>query len=274
MKRFLSFIYKSLNHDAMKNFIGLVVLVSLVATTACKKNPELPAPVDRSTVRVKTMVYKDSAGTVRANYTFFYDGSGRLVRMNTYQASPGYTYVYRYKYLPNTIIEEISDTALVLEQRTTYTLNANGLIASGIQKYYTHTGDSTWMYNFTYQYNADGFLVGSKWSFRVDTLSSTTQTWQISGGNIISYADYDYYSHLILSETYDYYPNTTSTTGNINLGRAYLGKSSTNLVKTTTVNNDPFSTATCNYTFDSNNRESSVAISNAYGRYSLWFTYY
>ncbi len=259
----------------MKNLTYIITIISFLALFSCtKKNDPTPTPIDPSTSRVKSMTFTDSTGNLFATMTFQYDNISQLIEMHQLQYAGGTSMHYYYQYLPGLIIEKIYDTNNVLNARTPYNINSQKLITNGDQMAYTGSGDSLLMYVYTFKYNTDGYLIESKDFYQGDTSRYHLQTWEIFNGNSISYTVLFSESGGIYTENNEYYASTINTIGNENLGRSFLGKSSVNLIKSSTIPNNPFGSKSYTYEFDSQNRVHKSTVTQYNVKFNISYAYY
>ncbi len=259
----------------MRNLTFILTIISVLILFSCKKKSDpTPAPIDPSTSRVKSMTFTDSIGNLVATMAFQYNNLGQLIEMHQLQYAGGTSMHFYYQYLPGTIIEIIYDTNNVLNARTAYSINSQKLITNGDQISYTASGDSMLMYVYSFKYNQDGYLIESKDFYQGDTSRYHLQTWEISSGNSISYSVLFSESGLTYTEINEYYNSTVNTIGNENLGRSFLGKSSVNLIKSSTIPNNPFGSKSYTYEFDSQNRVVKSSITQSNVIFNIAYAYY
>ena len=162
--------------------------------------------------------------------------------------------VHKYEYYPSMVIEKIFNANDTRYGRNIYNLNTDGLATSETDIGYNQNGDSTVAQNVSYKYT-DGYMTEKKSYLYGDTASWMSWDWQILNGNSISMAlGIGNWGGGTVTETYAYYPGSVNTMGNSNSGKSFLGKSSTNLVKSSITDNTPQKTSNYSYTYDSYNR--------------------
>ena len=88
-----------------------------------------------------------------------------------------------------------------------------------------------------------------------DTATWFSYNWQIQNGNNASMVlSLSAWGGGSVTENYEYFPNSVNTLGNTKDGKMFLGKSSTNLIKSSVTNNTTPKSGTYTYNFDSMNR--------------------
>jgi hypothetical protein len=196
-----------------------------------------------ASARVKT--YSLAAPTFgNSIFTYTYDSHQRIATVTLSGSLDHAVISYTYGANSITITSDQNRNSSVL------TLNASGYAISAVGKDSANNTLST----DTYTYDSDGHLLTS-------TSSGETNTW--SNGNL---ATNDRGAGDIYS--YTYLTNKVNTMGNENVGRAFNGKSSLNLVDIETVSGSG-STA-YSYQYDSQNRVTQAV----HGNETETYTYY
>lgn len=244
-----------------KNFSFFVIISSLIFFSCKKENPATP---DNSNYKVKTYseTLVNGSDSVSATYNFTYDAQNRITSMFQV-ANPSEKFVYSYN----------SDNQVTMDL-----FSSSGNIHEELFFKNSHV-DSTYQYNDTqdtttekYIYNGSNQLTimyEYDYSNGHPSLSNTTNYTYDSNGNVVKTEDTD-----TNVETYDYYPDLVYT---MPLISPLLPSQKTNLVKTHTVtsNGYPVGTVTFTYTFDAQNRISTVTQSELSGAIATsTFTYY
>ena len=202
------------------------------------------------------MIYTDTAGHYVASMSLQYDAKGRVVQMKIDNPPNMDSLIHNYEYYASMVVEDIFYRDNTKYGRTIYDLDSDGRAISETDKGYSQNGDSSIAQTVTYKYEA-GYMTEKKTCLFGDTAAWTRYTWQILNGNTISMSlGLAIWGGAEVTETYTYYPGSVSTIGNENAGKSFLGKSGTNLVKTSITNNSTPSTGSYSYTYDAFNRVS------------------
>lgn len=203
----------------MKRAIGLIMCLSILVFTACKK--KTPAPVQPTTTRLATS-YDDSS---RRSIIYYYSPSF-LIRQ-TFDDSGSFFYNYHYLDAESTNDVSINGSSAYSViyiwnsqslADSSFVLNLNG--TTGIRKKYT--------------YNSNSYLTGVKW-YSSSNILILTESFTISNGNITQHSytvidSADAGSLPVGSYSYQYYSGQTNSLGNLYTGQSYLGTSSANPV--------------------------------------------
>lgn len=246
----------------MKNRIYLFIIISSLVLFSCKK--ENPAAPDNTAYKLKTYTESVSGtgGPLSATYSFTYDSQNRVTSMYLVSA-PSEKFVFTYDTDSHISMDLLSSSGNIHEE----IFFKNTLL------------DSTYQYNDTqdtstekYEYNASNQLT-KMYEFNYSSgdilLSNTTSYTYDSNGNVIKTGDTD--NNV---ETFEYYPDLVNT---IPVISPSLPSRKTNLEKTRTLtsNGYPVGSVTSTYTFDSNNRISTITQTSSDGSVvTKTFTYF
>jgi len=204
---------------------ALPIIASAFFLGGCKKAASVNGLVAAYT-EAKTVAGHTTVTTT----TFSYDAQGRLVLESPDSGAP-----VTYSYSPTMVTKTQGPNVL------TYTLNAQGLVSSDSQ------GNS-------YTYNSGGYCTNI-----TNTQAATATVNTISGGNIISAAFTQNAGSANPSTTYYTYQYQAKTDYR-NFGRAYFGKSNSNLPASESISTaNGTNIHTYSYTFDGKGR---VAVQN------------
>ncbi len=227
----------------------------VIFASSCKKNNDSGSDDLSSSMLIKRIAYSDTTGQhYGTSESFQYDLEGRISQMLYDMPQWMDSVLHIFKYYPSKVNVEYFYTNHFKGGRYTYYLNADGLAVADTQITYSQKGDSTISFTDTFIYDQNGYMVEKKTFIDGDTSRWISENYQIVNGNIVStvFDRADWGSPL--TETYEYYPNSLNTLGNANTGRIFLGKSSTNLMKSSLTQYDPPKTAKYTYFMDSRNR--------------------
>ena len=238
---------------ALSAFLILAFLVS-----SCKKNND---QTGISSSLIKRITFTDTTEQyLIGSVSFQYDAEGNILQMTLAQwmgEIPQYydSLVHTFEYHPSMLIEKIfyhNDRY----GRNVYNINPEGLAISETDMGYSPGGDSSIAQTATYKYNSSGYLIEKMTYVFGDTSGWTSWTWQIINGNIASLVRSLswWWGGGSVTESYEYYPYTINTLGNSHMGKFFLGKSNTNLIKSSMTNSPTPTTAAYTYTFDSGKR--------------------
>jgi len=231
-------------------FLTLIILVS-----SCKKNNENQTPVNPASAHLKSMVFTDTTGKYISSMSFQYDSQGKVTQMIFDNPPDIDSLIYKYEYYSTMVIEKIFYRNNNKYGRNTYYLNSDGLATAEIDIGYNQNGDSSVAQNVTYKYNIEGYMLEKKSYLYGDTATWGSYNWQIMNDNITSMKlSLSLWGGGSVTENYEYFPNSVNTLGNTNDGKMFLGKSSTNLIKSSVTNNTTPKSGTYSYTFDATKR--------------------
>ena len=238
--------------NPLQNRIIVLLLLVIAFGSGCKKDSE-KALLDPSTCLVKKQVQKNEYGSILATVSYEYDDQRRIT-IRTIEPASGLTWTYKYTYSTSQVVEAEHDYTGAMKYQVTYHLDDNGLAVTSSQ-----SGKSV-MGNSQYEYNADGYMIKNTF-FSEGTTFYASWSWEITDGNITSHTSYQPHSGLGGTETYTYFTDKTNSAGNNNTGMMFFGKSSRNLVRSSTFTSDASSgSATYSYEFDSHQRMTKVII--------------
>jgi len=128
------------------------------------------------------------------------------------------------------------------------------MAVSEIDRGYNANGDSTVTQTSIYKYTA-GYMTEKKTFLFGDTVTWTLFTWQtLSGNNYSISLALTLWGDVMVTEAYTYYPGSVNTIRIANSGKLFLGKSGTNLIKTSTTDNAPPKVGNYSYIMDRFNR--------------------
>ncbi len=262
----------------MKRFQWFACVILIIFAGACKKNSDSTTPANPVTSLVKTITYTDTTGTYLASMSLQYDGQGRVMQMIFDNPPDMDSLIHKFEYYPSMVVEKIFSRNNARWGRTVYSLNAGGLATSETDIGYSQNGDSSVAETVKYTYNTDGYMMEKKSFLYGDTATWISYGWQVMNGNNTSMSlALSIWEGLSVIESYTYYPNSVNSLGNSNTGKAFLGKSNANLIKSSVTNNTIPKSGTYSYTFDSMNRVSHEFIRGdglATSDVNLAFTYY
>jgi len=248
----------------MKKFFSLVFLILfLLVFSSCKK--EKPAVTNVYTDKVKsyTETLKSSSGTTSETYNFDYDSQERITTITSESSAAEKKFVFNY-----------ADSSFTMDAFSGGTLYVHEI-------FYLKNSltDSSYQYDNTLDTIAEKYLYNSS-----NLLSVRNEYAYYYGRAILSRITvytYDNNGNLIKTnntnnkiETYDYYPDLVYTMPVIS---PKTQPRKTNLVKTYTLqeNGNTIGTTTSTYTFDSNNRITSITEKASNGSVGVkTFTYF
>ena len=262
----------------IKNTPLIALLSMIILVSSCKKNNDSGSNDLSSSMLIKRMAYTDTTGQhYGTSESFQYNSLGRISQMLYDMPQWMDSVLHIFKYYPSKVNVEYFYTNHFKGGRYTYYLNADGLAVADTEITYNQNGDSTISFTYTFIYDQNGYMVEKKIFMGGDTSRWISENYQIVNGNVVStvFDRADWGSSL--TETYEYYPNTGNTLGNANTGRMFLGKSSTNLMKSSLTQYNPPQTAKYTYSIDARNRVVQEFIrGNGYliGSENLICTYY
>ena len=238
--------------NPLHNRLFITFLLLFATVSGCKKDSE-KALLDPSTCLVKKEVYKNEHGSILATVSYEYDDQRRItIRM--VEPASGLAWTYKYQYSTSQIIEAVYDNEGVMKYQVTYHLNEKDLAVTSSQS------SRSVMENSQYEYDADGYMIKNTF-FSEGTTVYASWSWEITDGNITSHTSHQPHSGLGGTETYTYFTDKTNSAGNNNTGMMFFGKSSRNLVRSSTFTSDASSgSATYSYQFDSHQRVTRVTI--------------
>src|ERR1039457_2473758 len=239
----------------MKSLTLIAFLTLIILVCSCKKNHDNQTPVNPASSLIKSMIFTDTTEKYMSSMSFQYDSQGKVTQMIFDNPPDIDSLKYKYEYYSTMVIEKIFYRNNDKCGRTVYYLNSDGLAISETDMGYNHNGDSSVAQTVTYKYNTDGYMLEKKSYLFGDTATWMSSNWQIQNGNNASMSvSLSALGGGSVTENYEYYLNTTNTLGNTNIGMMFLGKSNTNLIKSSVTNNTPPKSGTYTYTFDSMNR--------------------
>ncbi|MGN6601459.1 MAG: hypothetical protein ACTHK8_03355 [Ginsengibacter sp.] len=229
----------------MKKHIFYFLIFSSIVLFSCKK--EDPAKPDNSNYKLKTYSEKVVTGTdsISATWNFTYDAQDRMTSMFMVN-NPAEKFTYSYPSDNEIVMDLLSSSGNIHEE----VFFKNGMMDSTYQ--YNDTQDTTtekYVYNVSKQltkmYEYDYY--GGQ-----PTLTTTTNYSYDANGNLVKTEDTD-----TNVETYDYYPDLVNIMPVIS---PLLPSVKSQLMKTHTVtsNGYPVGTVIFTYTFDDQNRISTV----------------
>lgn len=235
--------------------LTLFTFLTLIILCSCKKNNDNQTPVNPASSLIKSVILTDTTGQYIASMSFQYNSQGEIVQMIFDNPPDNDSLIHKFEYYPNMVIEKIFYSNNNKYGKTVYNLNSDGLATLETDIGYSPNGDSSIAQTVTYKYNTDGYMIEKKSYLFGDTATWISLNWQIMNGNNISMAlGLSAWGGGSVTESYEYYPNTVNTLGNSNTGRLFIGKSNTNLIKSSITNNTTPKTGIYSYSFDSMNR--------------------
>ncbi len=246
----------------MKKNIYLFAILSSFVLISCKK--ENPATPGNSNYKLKSYSEKLVYGSdsISVNYNFTYDAQNRITSM--FMANnPSEKFVYTYNSDNKITIDIFSGSGNIHEE----SFFKNNQLDSTYQ--YDDTQDTT---TEKYIYNAGNQLTTLyeyDYSNGQATLSNTTSYTYDGSGNLVKTEDTN-----AEVDTYTYYPDLVNM---MPLISPVLPSQKTNLIKTHSItsNGYPSGTVTFTYTFDAQNRISTVTQTEDNGTITTsTFTYY
>jgi len=254
-----------------KNFFSLIALSSIIIFSSCQKDKQPDANTNLNKVKTYTEnITSPGGGTIAATFNVGYDGNNRITSLTQTNAS-GIKFLFTYTSDTKYSMDLYESGSISVHED--FFLNSNSLPDSTFQ--YNNTQDST---TEKYLYNSNGQLVTLKeyvysknYGSEIDNITSYTYD---SNGNVVNTTDTN---NQI--ETFEYYPDLVYTVPLTNpaLNQGINSTKKMNLVKTHTVtsNGSLVGTDTYTYTFDSNNRISTITQTADDGTIATQtFTYY
>ncbi|MES2679821.1 MAG: hypothetical protein V4635_08055 [Bacteroidota bacterium] len=237
------------------NAIKFVVLIlSLCLLHSCKKEKatQEEVSVPKPFYYVQTMT--DSLPFSVGFYRYYYDANGRST-----ETTCNGTEVLNIERSGDQLIYK-TNPGLSTEQTYTYNLNNAGLLVSGTGKVYGRDQ------HLTFEYDENGYLVKQTTIFDSKV---TVSTITIKSGNVSS-INTSWGSSSDVT-TFEYYPYTTNTIGNLNMGYNFRGKQSVNLLKSETKGS-----VVTNYTYvlDAKNRVIKKKVTTNNVTKGTTYTYY
>lgn len=246
----------------MKKNLCICIIISSLAFFSCKK--EHPASSNNNADKVKTYTetVTSSSDSHSVTYNFTYDSRNRITSMFLVSA-PSEKFVFTYNSDSEVSMDLLSSSGNIHED----IFFKNSLVDSTYQyndtrdttsEKYTYNGSSqqTKLYEYDY-YNGN------------PVLSNTTNYTYDSNGNLVKTTDTENQV-----ETFEYYPDLVYSMPVLS---PTMTSQKTNLVKTHTVtsNGYPVDSVTNTYTFDGNNRISTITGSTSSGMVvTKTFTYF
>lgn len=226
--------------------ILLMMLGLMVSISGCNKEKEEEITI---TPKIKTITFYKNGQQI-SQQSFEYDLSGRLIK-RSFSGGDWLSYSYN----QSAVIENHYISQIQKALPDTFLLNDKGLAIS------EDHGTSTM------EYDADGYLI------RKNELTAERYTflYEIKNGNRVKgsmIADNNYMT-LRVMQTNTFLPNSTNTTGNENMGIAFLGKQDKELVST--IEYSQGSPLNLEYEYDSGNRVSKCNFSDGTSKV---YTYY
>jgi YD repeat-containing protein len=247
------------------NYLLLSVIMSLLSM-ACQKESITTTP---SEVLVKT---KSEGNNME---TYFYDSQKRLAKI-VFTTATGTSYYHEYTYSGNEISEYRSEEPVyALEQtlpggavRINCTSNPS-LLKLNERGLYLETASNC--QSVTCQYDDNGFLITHSFGITDysinEQLSNDRKNILSVNGTGFNYLGGDFKE----TTSYEYYKDKLNTIGNKNFGKQYLGKSSENLLKSSTKNGE---TTSYTYILDAQQRVSTQTTIKGSAQTVVTYTYY
>jgi len=245
----------------MKKIIFNVSLILLVLISSCKKESSDQQQTNIPPFSyIKTISVADTLGKILLFNTHYYDSMHRLIKIieKTGFTNPDtLTTTYTFDYNPYGVVlkRTLSSNSLFLD-KTVYSLNAQGLAESSVWIIYPNLTDSIFEDSIKYQYNADGQLLQQT---TILTGGSGTIFFHSSNLNVDSVTASPTATNSTQSFFYD--GNHLNTIGNYNTGAEFLGKSCKNPLIKARLKSLNLDMANYTYTYDLNNRISTLRIS-------------
>lgn len=256
-----------------KNII-LITTAIIFVIVSCKKentntNSNNASPLD-ALVKTKT----------ENNITemYYYDNENRIIKIE-YLLANGTTYYHEFTYTNDGILEYHSE-----DSRTNLSDTVSGgiviiycmpnpflniLNSAGLYKGKSEICDADF---YDYKYDDNGFI-SEKTTSMIDNYLLThfeNDTKNIIRSHNTGYSygvgSFDYFYDYV------YYTDKLNSIGNKNYGQSYLGKSSQNLIKSETINNNIIKTYT--YEYDAHQRVSKQIIVHGTTQTITTYTYY
>lgn len=237
-----------------KNIFTLIALSSIIIFSSCQKDKQPDANTNLNKVKIYTEnITSPGNGTIAATFNIGYDGNNRITSV-TQTDAPGNKFLFTYTSGTKYSMDLYESGSISVHED--FFLNSNSLPDSTFQ--YNDTQDST---TEKYLYNSNGQLVTLKeynyskiYGSEIDNITSYTYD---SNGKVVKTTDTN---NQI--ETFEYYPDLVYAMPFINpaLNQATNSTKKMNLLKTHTVtsNGYPVGSTSSTYTFDSNNRISTI----------------
>ncbi len=254
-----------------KKLFTLIGFSSIILLSSCQKDKQPDATTDTSKVNTYTeSVASPGAGEINATYNLAYDANSRITSV-TETTAPGIKFLFAYSSDTQFSMELYISGAVSVHED--FFMNSNAFPDSTFQ--YNDTQDTT---TEKYLYNSSNQLLTLKeydysknYGSEIDNVTSYTYD---SNGNLVKTTDTN---NRI--ETFDYYPDLVyampCTTPSTSQGLASSKKM--NLVKTHTImsNGSLVGSSTSTYTFDTNNRISTITQTTDDGTVGVQtFTYF
>lgn len=245
----LLFNFRSIHNQTgfmKKNFSILILTLLILAFSSCNKDKPAASGNHINKVKTYTETLTSSTGTTKVTYNFEYDSKDRITAIIS-ASSPDNKFIFNYN----------SDTGFTMDDYSGGTLyvHENFYLKSSIL-------DSTYQYDNTYDTLAEKYVYNSNnllsvldvyaYYYGISLLSRITVYTYDNNGNLVKTNDTNN-----KVETYDYYPDLVYT-------MPVLSPKSkprkTNLVKTYTLteNGNVIGSTTSTYTFDGQNRITSI----------------
>lgn len=254
-----------------KNLFTLLVLPSFILFSSCQKNSNTDQTTNSDKVKTYTEdITSPGSPEISATYNISYDGNNRITGVIPTNSS-GVKFLFTYSSNSKFSLDLYNSGALSIHEDIF--LNSNSLFDSTFQ--HNDTNDTT---TEKYFYNSNNQLITlneydySK-NYGSQISNVTTYTYD-SNGNVVKATDTN---NQI--ETFEYYPDLVYIMPFTNpfLNHALNSSKKTNLLKTHTVTSNGYlvGSATSTYTFDSNNRISTITQTTDDGTIAVQtFTYF
>jgi hypothetical protein len=188
-----------------------LALLSLLIIASCKKKDEATPAI----AKIKTAIIPDLIGGTIDTLNYFYNNDGTVEKVTYGTGLAKRVYVYG----SNSISEVFYNYTGSIAGTTTYFLNDAGLADSMY--------DSSTDYRYSYEYDANGFLTKSTFRGPSNNISSV-QTYVNNGTNVTNTYAADAGGTVTSSTEQTFFTDKKNTTGNENIGKKFLGKSSAN----------------------------------------------
>jgi len=255
-----------------KSKILLLTVICSITLVSCKKESLVTAPVTPSIA--DALIKTKTEGNIVETYT--YDSQKRLSKVVFTSTTNGSSYYYEYTYTNDAVLEYHSNETLhELEEtlpngvtRLNCTANPRSLKLNN-QGYYV--GMSSTCEEKSLGYDANGFVVSQNYAItdfsKNETMRNDKRNVTTINSKGFSYLGGDFTTVVNL----DYFYDKVNTVGNKNFGKNFLGKSSENLIKTESENNQ---TISYTYTFDAQQRVLNRTITKGGIQSTSTYTYY